>query len=159
MDMEGTGNNLALCEDFLAFEEEIKKLRKIDDNIVYALNTSIATESIRIREGDASNPTARCSHLWSQLQHSYNEREQLIKSCVKVTSEKLQNLRAQRDGQVQTSAQLDPIALSKQLRNQQTQLRLLQKELSVEEVIKERSTKLFHEKCRSFFRPPTYGSA
>lgn len=156
--MEGAGN-VALCEDFLAFEEEIKKLRKIDDNIVYALNTSIATESIRAREGDASNPTGRCSDLWSQLHRSYNEREQLIKSCVKVTSENLQNLRAQRDGQVQANGKLDPIALSKQLRNQQTQLRLLQKELSVEEVIKERSTKIFHEKCRAYFRPPSFNSA
>lgn len=35
------------------------------------------------------------------------------------------------------------------------QLRLLQTELSVEEVIKEKTTKLFTEKCRSYYKPTT----
>lgn len=150
--MEKSSNNQILCGDFLAFEEKIKKMRKIDDNIVYLLNTSIATESIQAREGAKSNPSARCSHLWNDLQLSHKERAELIKTCVKFTSDKLQKLKAQRDGSV--ASDLQPIALSKELRNQQTQLRLLQKELSVEEVIKERSSKLFHEKCRSYYQPP-----
>jgi hypothetical protein len=45
--------------------------------------------------------------------------------------------------------------LAKQLRGEQTNLRLLRKELNVEEVIQDRSTKIFHEKCRPFFRIPS----
>lgn len=37
--------------------------------------------------------------------------------------------------------------------NSRLQLRLLQTELSVEEVIKEKTTKLFTEKCRSYYKP------
>ena len=119
------------------------KMRKIDDNIVYALNTSVPTESF---VGDRNELSKKCSSLRDQLNVSYKNREDLIKTCIIRTNDKLIKLKRCREEEGETAV------LVKQLRTEQTNLRLLQKELNVEEVIQDRSNKIFHEKCRAFFR-------
>jgi hypothetical protein len=52
----------------------------------------------------------------------------------------------------------DNIQLLKHLRREQTSLRLLQTELGVEEVIKERTMKVFHEHCRNYYKLPDASS-
>ncbi|PIK33524.1 putative coiled-coil domain-containing protein [Apostichopus japonicus] len=49
----------------------------------------------------------------------------------------------------------DDLQAIKNLRNTQAKLRLMQSELNIEEVVKERSIKVFHEKCRNHFIPKT----
>ena len=120
-------------------------MRKIDDHIVYALNTSIPTESF---VGDRNRPSKQCSDLYNQLRSSYNSREDLIKKCIIRTNDRLVKLKQQRKESGETAI------LAKQLRGEQTNLRLFKKELNVEEVIQDRSNTIFYEKCRSFFRPP-----
>lgn len=116
-------------------------MRKIDDNIVYALNKSIPTSSV-VR-GDENVPRIRCQELYQQLTSSHQDRDHLIKNCIKHTSDRVEKL----------SQNNDNSSVSGKLRTERTQLRLLRKELNVEEVIQERSRKIFHEKCRSYYRP------
>ncbi|XP_070791425.1 protein MIX23 isoform X2 [Pituophis catenifer annectens] len=48
----------------------------------------------------------------------------------------------------------DDITLLKQLRKEQTKLKLMQSELNVEEVVNDRSWKIFNERCRTHYKPP-----
>ncbi|XP_064473317.1 protein MIX23-like [Ornithodoros turicata] len=133
----------ATCEDFLAFQEILKKLRKVDDNIVYALNTTIPTESF------APNGPGMCRDLYEKLLASYSQREKAIKQCLQFSSDRVHNLKEER------SKDPDNLDVLKRLRKEQTQLRLMQNELNVEEVVKDRSFKIFHERCRLFYNPPS----
>jgi len=120
----------------------LKQLRKIDDNIVYALNNTIPTPSFA--HGDPNVPKVRCQELHQVLKSSYEDRDKLIKNCIRHTSDRVQRLTAESGA--------SDASLSKKLRSEQTQLRLLRKELNIEEVIQDRSSKIFHEKCRPFYR-------
>ncbi|RWS24032.1 coiled-coil domain-containing protein 58-like protein [Leptotrombidium deliense] len=121
-----------VCGDFLAFQDALKRSRKIDDNIIHALNTTIPTESFI---ADRSVPTNQCKSLWEQLLKSYNTREVVIKKCIELTSEELKELKESRNKEPNN------LEVLKKLKNQQTKLRLMQSELSVEEVVKDRSSK------------------
>ncbi|CAK1598827.1 unnamed protein product [Parnassius mnemosyne] len=132
-----------ICPDFLEFQDILKKMRVMDDKIVYALNTSIPTESFRTKV----NPSSACQELYIQIQESHKERENVIKNCIVVTADSVKKLRAAKDGKP------DDFEVLKNLKSEQRKLRLLQTELSVEEVIKEKTSKLFNEKCRSYFKP------
>ncbi|XP_047001299.1 protein MIX23 isoform X3 [Schistocerca americana] len=118
-------------------------MRTVDDKIVYMLNTSIPTESFK----GQVDPTATCKQLYEELKSSYDTREAAIKKCITLTAERVKELKVQRESRV------DDISLLKNLRKEQTKLRLLQSELNVEEVVKERSTKVYYERCRPFFKP------
>lgn len=131
------------CGDFLEFQDALKKMRTVDDKIVYTLNTSIPTESFK----GQVDPTATCKQLYEELKTSHDAREAAIKKCITLTAERVKELKVQRESRV------DDISLLKNLRKEQTKLRLLQSELNVEEVVKERSTKVYYERCRPFFKP------
>ncbi|CAH1799953.1 unnamed protein product [Owenia fusiformis] len=131
------------CEDFMGFQEGLKKMRLIDDRITNALNTSVPTISF----SNKVDGTKQCKHLYEQLNASYDDREQRIKHCLKVTSEKVEELRKQKQ------LHGDDLQVAKLLRKEQTKLRLMQGELGVEGIIRERSLKLFYERCRDYYKP------
>lgn len=133
-------------------------MRTIDDKIIYTLNTSIPTDSFR-SQVDANNT---CKNLYQELKTGHVERENSIKKCITVSANKIKTLKDQRDGNN------DDFSLLRKLRAEQTkvrnlleilkknerfilQFRLLQVELSVEEVVKQRTTKVFNERCRGFY--------
>lgn len=62
----------------------------MDDKIVYALNTSIPTESFS-RKVDAS---AACQDLYYQIQKAHTEREGVIKNCILTTADTVKKLKA-----------------------------------------------------------------
>ncbi|XP_053603946.1 protein MIX23 [Plodia interpunctella] len=132
-----------ICPDFLEFQDNLKKMRILDDKIVYALNTSLPTESFK----NKVNATAACEDLFSQIQKGHTERENVIKNCIVVTAEHVKKLRAAKEDSPEDYEVL------KNLKAEQKKLHLLQTELSVEEVIQEKTTKLFTEKCRSYYKP------
>ncbi|XP_045494271.1 protein MIX23 [Colias croceus] len=132
-----------ICPDFLEFQDILKKMRVLDDKIVYSLNTSIPTESFK-NKVDASSA---CQDLYEQIQKGHGERESVIKNCIVVTADTVKNLKAAKEQAP------DDIDLLKNLKSEQRKLRLLQTELSVEEVIKEKTSKLFTEKCRTYYKP------
>lgn len=87
-----------------------------------------------------------------QLQSNYSSREQKIKQCIDVLASEVRSLKQEKDSRP------DNIQLLKHLRREQTSLRLLQTELGVEEVIKERTMKVFHEHCRNYYKLPDASS-
>ncbi|XP_067676642.1 protein MIX23-like [Haliotis asinina] len=133
------------CDDFLGFQEALKKWRFIDDRIIYALNTSLPTASFA---GEV-NATSQCQHLYKQLVETYDGREQAIKKCVRTVSAVVSDL------QNQKKANPDNAEVMKKLSKERTKLRLMQSELNVEEVLRDRSMKVFYERCRTAYRPPS----
>lgn len=132
------------CEDFAEFQELLRVMRTIDDRIVHELNTTIPTASF-VGKVDASQT---CKELYQSLMEAHTSRERIIKNCIAQTSSVVKTLREERE-----KAQ-DDVALLKQLRKEQTKLKLMQSELNVEEVVNDRSWKVFNERCRIHYKPP-----
>lgn len=78
---------------FLCVKESLKKMRELDDKIIYALNTSIPTESFK---GQIS-PGQTCERLYNQLQENYVQREKAITNCILVTADSVKGLKGKRD--------------------------------------------------------------
>nr|XP_033799388.1 coiled-coil domain-containing protein 58 isoform X2 [Geotrypetes seraphini] len=119
-------------------------MRTIDDRIVHELNTTVPTASFAGKI-DASQT---CKQLYESLKEAHARRETAIKHCIAQTSAVVNKLREEREKDFGDSA------LRKQLRKEQTKLKLMQSELNVEEVVNDRSWKVFSERCRIHFKPP-----
>jgi len=133
----------SLCDDISEFLDALKKMRVLDDKIVYSLNTSIPTESFA-KKIDA---TATCKDLFAQLVNNHTNRDNTLQTCVKTTMGNVERLRDERD------ANPNDTQILKKLRREQGKLRELQTEATVEEVIRGRTLKLYHERCRNFYKP------
>lgn len=70
-------------------------MRDIDDKIIYALNTSLPTESFK---GQVDREKT-CHDLYGKLQSGHKEREEAIRKCIMVSAESLKSLREQRESQ------------------------------------------------------------
>ncbi|XP_037719592.1 coiled-coil domain-containing protein 58 [Drosophila subpulchrella] len=130
----------ALCLDFLGFQEALKKMRDVDDKIIYALN-ALPTESFK----GQVNSESTCRDLYSKLQQSHLSRQDSIRSCITISANNLKELREKRE------AHPDDVDADSQFKAAQRKLRVLQAELNVEDIIKERTYKTFNERCRSYF--------
>ena len=71
-----------------------------------------------------------------QLKQAHDQREQAIKRCINESSSRVKTLKAERQ---QNDSDLDAL---KRLRKEQTKLRLMQNELNVDEVVKDRTLKV-----------------
>lgn len=120
-------------------------MRILDDKIIYALNTSIPTESFK-GQVDA---TVKCKDLFHQIQTGHAQREVAIQKCINAAKDRVKDLKDRRD-----SGNEDP-TIVKSLRKEQNKLRLLQSELNVEEVVKQQTVRVYSERCRSFYKPPS----
>ncbi|XP_034935782.1 coiled-coil domain-containing protein 58 isoform X2 [Chelonus insularis] len=118
-------------------------MRKVDDNIIYLLNTTIPTESFK-GQIDAK---AKCEDLFQQIHAGHSQREIAIKNCLNATREKVKQLKIEKNNRP------DDIKIFKDLSKEQTVLRLLESELGVEEVVKNRTNKIYLAKCRQFYKP------
>ncbi|XP_011923917.1 PREDICTED: coiled-coil domain-containing protein 58 isoform X1 [Cercocebus atys] len=125
-------------------QELLKVMRTIDDRIVHELNTTVPTASFAGKI-DASQT---CKQLYESLMAAHASRDRVIKNCIAQTSAVVKNLREERE------KNLDDLTLLKQLRKEQTKLKWMQSELNVEEVVNDRSWKVFNERCRIHFKPP-----
>uniref|UniRef100_A0AAG5D0J7 Protein MIX23 n=1 Tax=Anopheles atroparvus TaxID=41427 RepID=A0AAG5D0J7_ANOAO len=130
------------CADFSQFQEQLKKMRDLDDKIIYALNTSIPTESFR----GQVNAEVKCRELHDQLESGYNYRQEAIKKCIVLCADTVKTLKDKRE------ENREDVAVNKSFKSEQRKLRLLQSELSVEDIIRERTQKTFRERCRLFSR-------
>jgi len=124
---------LAQCSDFMQFQKALKMSRVIDDKIIYALNTSIPTASIREKHHIDSGE--KCTALQQELFDAYETRDNAIKKCINFVAEEVSEAKEKNDGT---------------LRGKQGTLRLLRSELSVEEIIRQRSLTIFKEKCHNY---------
>ncbi|KAL1109906.1 hypothetical protein AAG570_014140 [Ranatra chinensis] len=125
-------------------------MRDVDDKLVYALNVNVPTPSFR----GGIDPTHNCETLYKQLRGNYEKRETAIKNCIGTVSTKVKQLR-----EVKDSSGSGDLTVVKQLNKEQTKLRLLRSELNVEEVLQDRSMKLYYERCREFYKPPNPSSS
>ncbi|XP_042255038.1 protein MIX23 [Thunnus albacares] len=132
------------CEDFSMFQEVLKVMRTIDDRIVHALNTTVPTVSF----SGKVDATQTCKQLYESMMEAHLSRDKAIKACIAQTSEVVGQLREERANDSEN------LALIKQLRKEQTKLKLMQSELNVEEVVNDRSLKVFSERCRIHYTPP-----
>lgn len=121
----------------------LQKMRQIDDTIIYMLNTTIPTESFK-GQIDAK---AKCKELFQQIQSGHLQREEAINQCLVAAKERINDLKNQKDSSV------DNPRVIKHLKQEQNTLRLLQSELNVEEVVKQRSNQVYYEKCRGYYKP------
>ncbi|XP_070568831.1 protein MIX23-like [Ptychodera flava] len=142
--MAAAGEVSVSCDDFMQFQETMKTLRMIDDKIIYALNTTVPTDSFA-GQVDAKET---CKKLYGDLLVAYGTREKAIKKCIAETSSSVNKCREDRE---KNPTNFDVL---KRLRNEQHKLRLMQSELTIEEVVKDRSLKVFHERCRNHYKPP-----
>uniref|UniRef100_A0AAQ4PNY0 Protein MIX23 n=1 Tax=Gasterosteus aculeatus aculeatus TaxID=481459 RepID=A0AAQ4PNY0_GASAC len=124
--------------------EVLKVMRNIDDRIVHALNTTVPTVSF----SGKVDATQTCKELYESMMDAHLTRDKAIKSCIAQSSEEVAQLRKQR------AKDSENLALIKLLRKEQTKLKLMQSELNVEEVVNDRSLKLFSERCRIHYTPP-----
>ncbi|XP_015249661.1 coiled-coil domain-containing protein 58 [Cyprinodon tularosa] len=132
------------CEDFSMFQEGLKVMRTIDDRIVHALNTTLPTVSF----SGKVDATQTCKELYESLMKAHLSRDKAIKTCIAQKSEVVARLREERE------KDSEDLKLIKQLRKEQTNLKLMQSELNVEEVVNDRSLKIFTERCRIHYQPP-----
>ncbi|KAM3593529.1 uncharacterized protein V6R79_014797 [Siganus canaliculatus] len=132
------------CEDFSMFQEMLKVMRTMDDRIVHALNTTVPTVSF----SGKVDATQTCKQLYESMIEAHLSRDKAIKSCIAQTSEVVGRLREER------TKDSENLALIKELRKEQTKLKLMQSELNVEEVVNDRSLKVFKERCRIHYTPP-----
>uniref|UniRef100_A0A8C6VWZ4 Protein MIX23 n=1 Tax=Nothobranchius furzeri TaxID=105023 RepID=A0A8C6VWZ4_NOTFU len=124
--------------------EMLKAMRVMDDRIVHALNTTVPTASF----SGKVDAVQTCKQLYESLMEAHQNRDRAIKACIAEKSELVGQLREERakDG--------DNLEVIKQLRKEQTNLKLMQSELNVEEVVNDRSLKVFFERCRIHYMPP-----
>ncbi|RUS85217.1 hypothetical protein EGW08_007043 [Elysia chlorotica] len=132
------------CDDFQKFQDSLKTLRLIDDRIIHALNTSLPTQSFR---GNVDVPGV-CKRFYDELQIAYDQRASSIRHCLTTVNNEVEILRQKK------MEAPDDIEILKTLRKEQTKLRLLQQEMGVEEVVKDRTLKVFYERCRDSYTPP-----
>lgn len=121
------------CSDFQAFQLQLKKLRFVDDRIVNELNSEIIREA---------NPTAKCHAIHDLIVSSHHVRDLAIKKCITESADSISRLKGTQD-EAGVSA----------IRREQRRLRLFQNELNIEEIVKDRTNKAFHERCRFYYDP------
>ncbi|XP_013413012.1 coiled-coil domain-containing protein 58 [Lingula anatina] len=145
--MAASSNNEAgslPCDDFLQFQDTLKQWRNLDDRIISALNKIIPTQSFS-GQVDANS---QCKKLYDELIEGHEMRNKAILYCLEKGSKVIDELRQQR------ANNKDNLDLLKSLRKQQTQVRLIQNEVNVEEVVRDRTLKVFYERCRDYYKPP-----
>lgn len=69
-------------------------MRDVDDKIIYALNTSIPTESFK---GQLS-ASDKCTELYGKLNSTYDSRNKIIKNCIAVTANRVKELKTKKEG-------------------------------------------------------------
>ncbi|KAK2169324.1 hypothetical protein LSH36_11g10083 [Paralvinella palmiformis] len=120
------------CHDFSLFQELLKKMRMKDDRITHSLNTTIPTQSF----AGEINASEKCKSLYEELLQSNGRRVSMIKKCIREVASKVEEHRKLRQ------ADMDDVDTLKALKKEQTRLRQMQAELSVEEIVMDQSLKV-----------------
>lgn len=81
------------------------------------------------------------------MQLSYDQRDKSIRHCIELVNDDVKKLR-----QRKLDAP-DDVDILRALRKEQTKLRLMQQEMSIEEVVRDRTQKVFYERCRDSYTP------
>lgn len=118
------------CQDFLMFQSALRNMRLLDDKIIYALNTSIPTTSFK----DKVNASEQCQVLRDKVKNTHELRGTALKTCISHYQDKVMTAKNENNRSAQRQAQMH--------------LRLFQNEMSVEEIVGERTESMLYQKCR-----------
>lgn len=99
------------------FQEQLNKMRSLDDKLIYALNMSLPTVSIKARTD--SNPAENCKELYESLRASHTDRGKFIDDCILVTADQVKSLKTQLDSS-------DDTKLEKQFKSEQRKVKSTQ---------------------------------
>ncbi|XP_067343109.1 protein MIX23-like [Channa argus] len=112
--------------------------------VFFLFETSVPTVSF----SGKVDATQTCKQLYESMMEAHVSRDKAIKACIAHTSEVVGQLREER------GKDSENLAIIKQLRKEQTKLKLMQSELNVEDVVNDRSLKVFRERSRIHYMPP-----
>lgn len=84
-------------------------MREVDDKIIYALNSSIPTESFKGQK----SATEQCKDLYDQINVAHKQRKDAINECIVITSDNVRVLQKKRD------ENMDDNNLHKDFKNEQ----------------------------------------
>ncbi|VIO97393.1 MGC82625 protein, putative [Brugia malayi] len=121
------------CLDLLTFQDMLDKLRKIDDKILFELNTALPSESF----SSNMDKGEKCRSIYKELLTMRVKRMNLIQHCVDENQTNISRLRKEKS----------PIA---DIRSAQNTLRVIRSEMDVESIVNDRSEKAVHDRCRTF---------
>jgi hypothetical protein len=139
--MELKDEDLIPCEDFNFFESRLTALRKADDSIAIELN------KINVNSQDD------CGNIWRKLTAGYELRDRAIHRCLDAAAGSVAALRAE------AKANPDDTDVELDLLREQDKLSNIKSELTVEQIVKNRSLMLFKNKCHSFKEARSYRAA
>lgn len=126
------------CLDIIGFQDYLKRLRRVDDSIISNLNSTVD-----INDKDGVN-ISKCKSFNDQLLKAYEGRDHAIHICLDNAKAKVDQLR-----EAKQKNESD-LGLHEELKRHQTRLRKIEKELSFEQIIQDRSLKALHDRCRRY---------
>ncbi|CAG2222341.1 protein MIX23-like [Mytilus edulis] len=132
------------CNDFLQFNDILRRMRDIDDKIIYELNNTIPTKYF----AKELNITDQCKSFYEQLDQSHRQRRSMISRCVTEASAHVNERKKEQQ------SDRDNVTFLKNLRKEQKKLHLVQQQVNIEEVIRDRTIKAYYERCRNAYKPP-----
>lgn len=90
-------------------------MRDFDEKVVYNLNISLPTESIKART--TVSPDTSCKELFEHLKNSYMGRKTKINECVLSTVDTVQTIKKQRE------ENMNDVQLEKKFKSQQRKVK------------------------------------
>lgn len=133
--------DLSVCLDIIGFQDYLKRLRLVDDSIILSLNSTVTTCS---NPKDEESNISNCKRLHEQLKQAYESRDQIIHACLNLAEGKVSQFKEANEGAAGDANSI------KEFKRNQTRLRMMQKELTVEQIIQDRSMKALQERCRRY---------
>lgn len=126
------------CLDIIGFQDYLKRLRRVDDTIISNLNSTLD-----INDNDGVN-ISKCKLFNGQLLKAYEDRDHAIHICFDNAKAKVDQLK-----EAKQKNESD-LGIQEELKRHQTRLRKIEKELSFEPIIQDRSLKALHDRCRRY---------
>jgi len=140
------------CQNISLFKDLMKEYRKLDDSITMRLNRTTAQFRDLDRAGTAGKGSVQdqaCLYLWRELVENWTRRAKIIDYCVGIVDNSTQEtgLGDLEDGPRVERKRQAALYADETKRNQ------IHNELTVEEIVRQRSVSAFRARCK-YFEPP-----
>jgi len=98
-------------------QDALKKMRILDDSIIYALNVELPTDSFK---GDNNNCSNSCRKLYTQMETNFKNRDEALHTCITFSRNRINELKKKR------ITDENNISLQRDLRREQQKVSTLQ---------------------------------
>ncbi|XP_063902362.1 protein MIX23-like [Zophobas morio] len=130
------------CKDYNVFKQSLKNLRRLDDLIVQKLNTTIPTDTFK-NQCSIEKKRELCESFRIKLAEAHKFREWCIVDCIAEAEKEVNELRTQKLEDRDNDDVVEAYQSSLQ------KLRMLKSDLAAEQVVQERSIKVWSQRCSS----------